>query len=147
MGNFKTQWDSCAPLLHEIGEEDMAIPDLTYSITEMRRKFILEQELMKVSAKQPQYTYPGVEENEDDPFENEQYANEAFDSPSVEYPRDNDLVDIATLEDRVSAARQRLPALRAAKLAAEKAKISQASTAGDPSSITPQQSSTPSTQS
>lgn len=36
MGKFKTQWEPCAPLLHEIGEEDTAIPDLTYSITEMR---------------------------------------------------------------------------------------------------------------
>lgn len=147
MGKFKTQWEPCAPLLHEIGEEDTAIPDLTYSITEMRRKFILEQELLKSSAKQPQYTYPGVEEGENDPFNNEQYANEAFDSPSVEYPRDNDLVDIATMEDLVSAARQRLPALRAANLAAEKTKVSQASTAGDPASITPQQSSTSPTQS
>lgn len=145
MGRFKTQWDPCAPLLHEIGDEDTAIPDLTYSITEMRRKFILEQELMKASAKQPQYTYSGVEEGEDDPFNNEQYANEAFDSPSVEYPRDNDLVDIATMEDRVSAARKRLPALRAAKLAAEKAQVSQASTPSDPASITPAQSPTPST--
>lgn len=147
MGKFKTQWEPCAPLLHEIGEEDMAIPDLTYSITEMRRKFILEQELMKASAKQPQYLYPGVNEGEDDPFENEQYANEAFDSPSVEYPRDNDLVDISALEDRVSAARKRLPSLRAAKLAAEKEKVSQAASAGDPASITPSQSSTSPTQS
>lgn len=147
MGKFKTQWEPCAPLLHEIGEEDTAIPDLSYSITEMRRKFILEQELLKASAKQPHYTYPGVEGGENDPFNNEQYANEAFDSPSVEYPRDNDLVDIATMEDRVSAARQRLPALRAAKLAAEKTKVSQAFTAGDPASITPSQSSTSSTQS
>lgn len=147
MGKFKTQWDSCAPLLHEIGDEDTAIPDLTYSITEMRRKFILEQEVIKASAKQPQYTYPGVEEDEDDPFENEQYANEAFNSPSVEYPRDNDLVDIAALEDRVSSARQRLSALRAAKLAAEKAKVSQAPIAGDPGSIAPTQSPTSPTQS
>ena len=147
MGKFRTQWESCAPLLHEIGDEDTAIPDLTYSITEMRRKFILEQELMKASTKQPQYLYPGVNEGEDDPFENEQYANEAFDSPSVEYPRDNDLVDISALEDRVSAARKRLPALRAAKLAVEKEKVSQASSAGDPASITPSQSSTSSTQS
>lgn len=147
MGKFKTQWEPCAPLLHEIGEEDTAIPDLTYSITEMRRKFILEQELMKASAKQPQYLYPGVNEGEDDPFENEQYANEAFDSPSVEYPRDNDLVDISTLEDLVSSARKRLPALRSAKLAAEKAKILQASATIDPASITPQQSSTSPTQS
>lgn len=147
MGKFCTQWEPCAPLLHEIGEEDTAIPDLTYSITEMRRKFILEQELMKASAKQPQYTYPGVKENEDDPFENEQYANEAFDSPSVDYPRDNDLVDIAALEDRVSSARQRLPSLRAAKLAAEKTKISQTSISGDPASITPAQPSTPPAQS
>lgn len=147
MGRFKTQWDPCAPLLHEIGDEDTAIPDLTYSITEMRRKFILEQELMKASAKQPQYTYPGVEEGEDDPFNNEQYANEAFDSPSVEYPRDNDWVDIATMEDRVSAARKRLPALHAAKLAAEKAQVSQASTPSDPGSIASPQSSTPPAQS
>lgn len=147
MGKFKTQWEPCAPLLHEIGEEDMAIPDLTYSITEMRRKFILEQEFMKASAKQPQYLYPGVNEGEDDPFENEQYANEAFDSPSVEYPRDNDLVDISTLEGLVSSARKRLPALRSAKLAAEKAKILQASATIDPASITPQQSSTSPTQS
>ena len=142
MGKFRTQWESCAPLLHEIGDEDTAIPDLTYSITEMRRKFILEQELMKASTKQPQYLYPGVNEGEDD-----QYANEAFDSPSVEYPRDNDLVDISALEDRVSAARKRLPALRAAKLAVEKEKVSQAASAGDPASITPSQSSTSSTQS
>ena len=147
MGRFKTQWDPCAPLLHEIGDEDMAIPDLTYSITEMRRKFILEQELMKASAKQPQYTYLGVEEGEDDPFNNEQYAIEAFDSPSVEYPRDNDLVDIATMEDRVSAARKRLPALRAAKLAAEKTQVSQASTPSDPGSIASPQSPTPPAQS
>lgn len=147
MGKFRTQWESCAPLLHEIGDEDTAIPDLTYSITEMRRKFILEQELMKASTKQPQYLYPGVNEGEDDPFENEQYANEAFDSPSVEYPRDNDLVDISALEDRVSAARKRLPALRAAKLAVEKEKVSQAASAVDPASITPSQSSTSSTQS
>lgn len=147
MGKFKTQWMPCAPLFHEIGEEDTAIPDLTYSITEMRRKFILEQELLKASAKQPQYTYPGVEEGEKDPFNNEQYANEAFDSPSVEYPRDNDLVDIATMEDCVSAARQRLPALRAAKLAAEKTKVSQAFTAGDPASITSEQSPITSSQS
>lgn len=147
MGNFKTQWDPCAPLLHEIGDDDTAIPDLTYSITEMRRKFILEQELLKASAKQPQYAYPGVEEGENDPFNNEQYSNEAFDSPSVEYPRDNDLVDIASMEDRVSAARQRLSALRAAKLAAEKAQVSQAFTSSDPGSIAPPQSSTPPTQS
>jgi len=147
MGRFKTQWDPCAPLLHEIGDEDTAIPDLTYSITEMRHKFILEQELMKASAKQPQYTYSGVEEGEDDPFNNERYANEAFDSPSVEYPRDNDLVDIATMEDRVSAARKRLPALRAAKLAAEKAQVSQASTPSDPGSIALPQSPTPPAQS
>lgn len=147
MGKFKTQWDSCAPLLHEIGDEDTAIPDLTYSITEMRRKFILEQELMKASAKQPQYNYPGVEEGQEDPFNNEQYASEAFDSPSVEYPRDNDLVDIATMEDRVSAARKRLPALRAAKLAAEKAKVSQTPVTGDPGSIASPQSPTPSAQS
>lgn len=147
MVKFRTQWDECSPQLHEIGEEDTAIPDLTYSITEMRRKFILEQELMKASAKQPQYLYPGVEEGEDDPFENESYANEAFDSPSVEIPRDNDLVDISTLEARVASARERIPALRAAKLAAEKAQVSQAASAGDPASITPSQSSTSSTQS
>lgn len=88
-----------------------------------------------------------MNEGEDDPFENEQYANEAFDSPSVEYPRDNDLVDISTLEGLVSSARKRLPALRSAKLAAEKAKILQASATIDPASITPQQSSTSPTQS
>lgn len=142
MVKFKTQWDECSPQLHEIGEEDTAIPDLTYSITEMRQKFILEQELLKASSKQPQYLYPGVNEGEDDPFENENYADEAFDSPSVEIPRDNDLVDIATLEARVSSARERMPALRAAKLAAEKAQVSQAAVAGDPASITPSQSST-----
>lgn len=142
MGKFVTQWDPCSPQLHEIGEEDTAIPDLTYSITEMRQKFILEQELLKASSKQPQYLYPGVNDGESDPFENEQYADEAFDSPSVEIPRDNDLVDIATLEARVASARQRLPALRAAKLAAEKAQASQAAFAGDPASITPLQSST-----
>lgn len=147
MVKFRTQWDECSPQLHEIGEEDTAIPDLTYSITEMRRKFILEQELMKASAKQPQYLYPGVEEGEDDPFENESYANEAFDSPSVEIPRDNDLVDISTLEARVASARERMPALRAAKLAAEKAQVSQAASAVDPASITPSQSSTPPAQS
>lgn len=140
MVKFKTQWDECSPQLHEIGEEDTAIPDLTYSITEMRQKFILEQELLKASSKQPQYLYPGVNEGEDDPFENENYADEAFDSPSVEIPRDNDLVDIATLEARVASARERMPALRAAKLAAEKAQVSQAASAGDPSSITPSQS-------
>lgn len=142
MVKFRTQWDECSPQLHEIGEEDTAIPDLTYSITEMRRKFILEQELLKASSKQPQYLYPGVNEGEDDPFENENYADEAFGSPSVEIPRDNDLVDIATLEARVASARDRMPALRAAKLAAEKAQVSQAAVAGDPSSITPSQSST-----
>lgn len=142
MVKFKTQWDECSPQLHEIGEEDTAIPDLTYSITEMRQKFILEQELLKASSKQPQYLYPGVNEGEDDPFENENYADEAFDSPSVEIPRDNDLVDIATLEARVSSARERMPVLRAAKLAAEKAQVSQAAVAGDPASITPSQSST-----
>lgn len=147
MGKFKTQWEPCAPLLHEIGEEDTAIPDLTYTITEMRRKFILEQELLKASSKQPQYTYSGVEEGEDDPFNNEQYANEAFDSPSVEYPRDNDLVDIATMEDRVSAARKRLPALRAAKLAAEKTQVSQTFTSSDPGSIASPQPSAPPAQS
>lgn len=142
MGKFVTQWDECSPQLHVIGEEDTAIPDLTYSITEMRQKFILEQELLKASSKQPQYFYPGVNEGESDPFENEQYADEAFDSPSVEIPRDNDLVDIATLEARVASARERMPTLRAAKLAAEKEKLSQASSAGDPASITPSQSST-----
>ena len=147
MGRFKTQWDPCAPLLHEIGDEDTAIPDLTYSITEMRQKFILEQELLKASSKQPQYLYPGVNDGEDDPFENEQYADEAFDSPSVEIPRDNDLVDIATLEVRVASARERMPALRAAKLAAEKAQVSQASTPSDPGSIALPQSPTPPAQS
>uniref|UniRef100_A0AAU8B7P7 Uncharacterized protein n=1 Tax=Dulem virus 180 TaxID=3145657 RepID=A0AAU8B7P7_9VIRU len=147
MGKFKTQWDSCAPLLHEIGEEDTAIPDLTYSITEMRRKFILEQELLKASAKQPQYLVPGVNDGENDPFENEDYASSVFDSPSVEVPRDNDLVDIFTLEDRVAAARERLPRLRAAKLAAEKVSVPAPAPATDPGSIAPAQSPTPQAQS
>jgi hypothetical protein len=142
MVKFKTQWDNCSPQFHDIGEEDTAIPDLTYSITEMRQKFILEQELLKASSKQPQYLYPGVNDGESDPFENEQYADEAFDSPSVEIPRDNDLVDISTLEARVAFARERMSALRAAKLAAEKAQVSQAASAGDPASTTPLQSST-----
>lgn len=147
MVKFRTQWDECSPQLHEIGAEDTAIPDLTYSITEMRRKFILEQELLKASSKQPQYLYPGVNEGEDDPFKNENYADEAFGSPSVEIPRDNDLVDIATLEARVASARERMPALRAAKLAAEKAQVSQASTPSDPGSIALPQSPTPPAQS
>uniref|UniRef100_A0AAU8B109 Uncharacterized protein n=1 Tax=Dulem virus 132 TaxID=3145609 RepID=A0AAU8B109_9VIRU len=147
MAKFKTQWDDCEPQFHEIGEEDTAIPDLTYSITEMRRKFILEQELLKVSAKQPQFVFPEVSDGADDPFDNEQYENEAFDSPSVEIPRDNDLVDISTLADRVASARERMPLLRAAKLAAEKEKASQATLAVDPGSIAPAQSSTSQTQS
>lgn len=140
MGRFRTQWEDCAPLLHEIGEEDTAIPDLTYSITEMRQKFILEQELIKASGKQPQYLFPSVSGDLD-----EQLENEAFDSPSVEVPRDNDLVDIASLADRVASARERMPSLRAAKLAAEKAAVSAPAPAADPGSIAPAQSPTPQT--
>lgn len=108
MPRFVTQYDGfpTEPQLHHISENDCAVPDLTYSIKELREKFVLQTEILKSRIQKPGDYLIGegaIDENNE---------NEAFDMPSVEMPRNNDLVDIHTMAASVSDARITLARLR-----------------------------------
>lgn len=106
MPRFVTQYDGfpLEPQLHHISENDSAVPDLTYSIKELREKFVLQTEVLKSQMQKPgDYLIREIDENNE---------NEAFDMPSVEVPRNNDLVDMHAIAHSVSDARITLARLR-----------------------------------
>lgn len=106
MPRFVTQYDRfpTEPQLHHISEIDCAVPDLTYTIKELREKFVLQTEILKSQMKKPgDYLIREIDENNE---------NEAFDMPSVEIPRNNDLVDMHAIAHSVSDARIILARLR-----------------------------------
>ncbi|WGL31382.1 hypothetical protein [Dipodfec virus UOA04_Rod_999] len=81
---FFTQYNTVhTPYLHDTGTNDMAIPELTYSIKELREKFALETEVLNAKLRKPGQYF--INSDMDD--------NEAFDSVSPEIPRDYDFVD------------------------------------------------------
>ncbi|WGL31353.1 hypothetical protein [Dipodfec virus UOA04_Rod_975] len=81
---FVTQYNAVhTPYLHDTGTDDMAIPELTYSIKELREKFALETEVLNAKLRKPGQYF--IDSNMDD--------DEAFDSVSPEIPRDYDFVD------------------------------------------------------
>lgn len=89
---FHTQWNTAHTFTQQrLDETDTAIPDLTYSIGELRRRFTLETEvLLSQQRRQGQYVFNSS--NLDD-------ENVAFDSPEVTCPRDFDLVDADAVKD------------------------------------------------
>lgn len=106
MSRFATQYDGfpLEPQLHHISENDCAVPDLTYSIKELREKFVLQTEVLKSQMQKPgDYLIREIDENNE---------NEAFDIPSVEVPRNNDLVDMHAIAHSVSDARITIARLR-----------------------------------
>lgn len=106
MGRFITQYDGAptCPQSHHISDIDCAVPDLTYSIRELREKFVLQTEVLRSKMQKPgDYLIREINENNE---------NEAFDMPSVEVPRNNDLVDMHAIAHSVSDARVTLARLR-----------------------------------
>lgn len=85
---FATQWNTeHAIFVSEVDDVDTAIPDLTFSIQQLRDKFVLETEVLKSQlARKGQYLFNGKELTENG-------SEEAFDSPSVEIPQNYDFVD------------------------------------------------------
>lgn len=113
---FLTQWNTDHSIfVHDISDEDFAIPDLTYSIQELRQKFTLESELLQGKLKRPaQYLFNNIDENNED---------EAFDSPSVDLPRDFDLVDADAAKTDIRNAVRRLQNLKISALESQEAQI------------------------
>ncbi len=109
---FVSQWNHDHKVMrHDIGEVDEAIPDLTYSIKELREKFVLETEILRGQmARKGEYLIQNAKTDED--FEL------AFDSPSVSLPSNYDYVDA---DADKAAIRDGLVRLQQARLAAAKA--------------------------
>ncbi|WGL31393.1 hypothetical protein [Dipodfec virus UOA04_Rod_1017] len=126
---FLTQYNSVhTPYLHDIGTEDMAIPELTYSIKELREKFALETEVLNARLRKPGQYFINSNMSDD----------EAFDSVSPEIPRDYDLVDADS--DR-EAYRNAIASVHANKRVSkvqkvEKVSLSDSPAGGDPSPST-----------
>lgn len=129
---FVTQWNVQHKVQeHFVGDDDVAVPDLAYSIKELRERFVLETEILRAQARKPaNYLFPDVGDDEN-------RENEAFDSPAVEYSHGADLVDLSTDRDRIRSAVRRIKDSRTAAARSESSKTVEASTSKDasPSSV------------
>ena len=116
---FATQWNVQHKVQeHFVGDDDVAVPDLAYSIKELRERFVLETEILRAQARKPaNYLFPdvGYDENRE---------NEAFDSPAVEYSHGADLVDLSADRDRIRSAVRRVKDARFAASRAQSEKTS-----------------------
>ena len=123
---FVTQWNVQHKVQeHFVGDDDMAVPDLAYSIKELRERFVLETEILRAQARKPaNYLFPDVGDDEN-------RENEAFDSPAVEYSHGADLVDLSTDRDRIRSAVRRIKDSRTAAARSESSKTVEASTSKD----------------
>ena len=51
---FATQWNVQHKVQeHFVGDDDVAVPDLAYSIKELRERFVLETEILRAQARNP----------------------------------------------------------------------------------------------
>ena len=116
---FATQWNVQHKVQeHFVGDDDVAVPDLAYSIKELRERFVLETEILRAQARKPaNYCFPDVGDDED-------RENEAFDSPAVEYSHGADLVDLSADRDRIRSAVRRVKDARVAASRAQSEKTS-----------------------
>ena len=116
---FTTQWNVRHKVQeHFVGDDDVAVPDLAYSIRELRERFVLETEILRAQARKPaNYCFPDVGDDEN-------RENEAFDSPAVEYSHGADLVDLSADRDRIRSAVRRVKDARVAASRAQSEKTS-----------------------
>lgn len=117
---FTTQWNVKHKVQeHFVGDDDVAVPDLAYSIKELRERFVLETEILRAQARKPaNYLFPDVGGDEN-------RENEAFDSPAVEYSHGADLVDLSADRDRIRSAVRRVKDVRVAASRAQSEKTSE----------------------
>lgn len=125
---FATQWNVQHKVQeHFVGDDDVAVPDLAYSIKELRERFVLETEILRAQARKPaNYLFPDIGDDES-------RENEAFDSPAVEYSHGADLVDLSTDRDRVRSAVRRVKDARVAASRAQSEKTSEQGASKDAS--------------
>lgn len=125
---FATQWNVQHKVQeHFVGDDDVAVPDLAYSIKELRERFVLETEILRAQARKPaNYLFPDVGDDEN-------RENEAFESPAVEYSHGADLVDLSADRDRIRSAVRRVKDARVAASRAQSEKSSEQSTSKDAS--------------
>lgn len=123
---FVTQWNVQHKVQeHFVGDDDVAVPDLAYSIRELRERFVLETEILRAQARKPaNYLFPDVGDDKN-------RENEAFNSPAVEYSHGADLVDLSTDRDRIRSAVRRIKDSRTAAARSESSKTAEASTSKD----------------
>ena len=116
---FATQWNVQHKVQeHFVGDDDVAVPDLAYSIKELRERFVLETEILRAQARKPaNYLFPDVGDDES-------RENEAFESPAVEYSHGADLVDLSADRDRIRSAVRRVKDARVAASRAQSEKTS-----------------------
>lgn len=117
---FVTQWNVQHKVQeHFVGDDDVAVPDLAYSIKELRERFVLETEILRAQARKPaNYLFPDVGDDEN-------RENEAFDSPAVEYSHGADLVDLSSDRDRIRSAVRRVKDARVAASRVQSEKTSE----------------------
>lgn len=117
---FATQWNVKHKVQeHFVGDDDVAVPDLAYSIKELRERFVLETEILRAQARKPaNYCFPDVGDDEN-------RENEAFDSPAVEYSHGADLVDLSADRDRIRSAVRRVKDARVAASRVQSEKTSE----------------------
>lgn len=117
---FATQWNVQHKVQeHFVGDDDVAVPDLAYSIKELRERFVLETEILRAQARKPaNYLFPDVGDDES-------RENEAFESPAVEYSHGADLVDLSADRDRIRSAVRRVKDARVAASRAQSEKTSE----------------------
>ena len=126
---FRTQWNVQHKVYeHFVGDDDVAVPDLAYSIKELRERFVLETEILRAQARKPaNYLFPDVGDDEN-------RENEAFESPAVEYSHGADLVDLSTDRDRIRSAVRRV---KDARVAASRVQSEKTSDPGTPKDASP----------
>lgn len=126
---FATQWNVKHKVQeHFVGDDDVAVPDLAYSIKELRERFVLETEILRAQARKPaNYCFPDVGDDEN-------RENEAFDSPAVEYSHGADLVDLSTDRDRIRSAVRRI---KDSRTSSARVQISKASDESAPKDASP----------
>lgn len=129
---FVTQWNVRHKVqVHFVGDDDVAVPDLAYSIKELRERFVLETEILRAQARKPaNYLFPDVGDDEN-------RENEAFESPAVEYSHGADLVDLSADRDRIRSAVRRVKDARvaASRVQSEKTPDSGASKDAPPTPV------------
>lgn len=123
---FATQWNVQHKVQeHFVGDDDVAVPDLAYSIKELRERFVLETEILRAQARKPaNYLFPDVGDDEN-------RENEAFESPAVEYSHGADLVDLSADRDRIRSAVRRVKDARVAASRAQSEKTSDSGASKD----------------